>query len=127
MQLTESQIEQAISDRDAKNAELRRTFNEEEVDLDEARIVEFHFRAWSKDDAAGLAKALEDHGFLVLSKSPSVFSSDPSFWNVEATIKQSIDLTLRHEFTDEIVRVAAQHCGRYDGWDLRPSATSHGA
>ena len=127
MQLTESQIEQAISDHDARNAELRRGFIERKVDLDEARTVEFHFRAWSKQYAAGLAKALEDRGFLVLSKSSSASSSDPSFWDVEATIKQSIELTLRHEFSDELVRVAAQHCGQYDGWDARPSASSRGA
>ena len=127
MQLTQSQIEQAVSDHDAKNAELRRGFIEKEVDLDETRTVEFHFRAWSKQYAAGLAKALEDRGFLVLSKSSSTSSSEPSFWNVVAIIKQSIELTLRHEFTDELVRVAAQHCGRYDGWDTRASATSRGA
>jgi hypothetical protein len=127
MQLTESQIEQTISDHDAKNAELRSGFIERRVDLDEARTVEFHFRAWSKQYAAGLAKALENRGFLVLSKSSSTSSSEPSFWNLEATIRQSIDLTLRHEFTDELVRVAAQHCARYDGWDARPCASSRGA
>lgn len=127
MRLTESQIEQAISDHDARNAELRLGFIEKRVDLDEARTVEFHFSAWSKQYAAGLANALKDCGFLVLSKSSSTSSGEPSFWNVEATIKQSIDLTLRHEFTDELVRVAAQHCGRYDGWDARPFASSRGA
>jgi predicted membrane-bound spermidine synthase len=127
MQLTESQIEQAISDHDARNAELRRTFIKKGVDLDDARMVEFHFRTWSKEAAAGLSKALEDRGFLVVLKHPAVFSSDPSFWNVEATIRQSIELTLRHEFTDELVRVAARYSGRYDGWDARPSAISRGA
>jgi Regulator of ribonuclease activity B len=116
MHLIESQIEQAISDHDARNAELRRTFIEKEVDLDEARPVEFHFWAWSKQYAAGLAKALEDRGFLVLSKRSATSPSDPSIWNVEATIKQSIELTLRHEFSDELVRVANEYYGRYDGW-----------
>jgi Regulator of ribonuclease activity B len=127
MQITESQIEHAISDHDARNAELRRGFIEKEVDLDEARMVEFHFWAWSKEDAAGLTKALEDRGFLVHSKRSTTSSGDPSLWNIEATIKQSIELTLRHEFTDELVRVAAQYCGRYDEWDARPSASSRGA
>jgi Regulator of ribonuclease activity B len=126
MQLTESQIEQAILDRDAKNAELRRTFIKKEVDLNEARTVEFHFWTWNKEDAAGLSKALEDRGFLVVLKHPAVFYSDRSVWNVDSTIRQSIELTLRHEFTDELVRVAARYSGRYDGWDA-PSAISRGA
>ena len=127
MRSTESQIEQAIADHDARNAELRRGFIEKEVDLDEARTIEFHFWTWSKDDAAGLAKALEERRFLVVLKHPAVPSSDPSLWNVEAAIRQSIELTLRHEFTDELVRVAAGYSGRYDGWDARPAAISRGA
>jgi hypothetical protein len=127
MRLTESQIEQAISDHDVRNAELRRGFIEKNVDLDEARTVEFHLWTWSKDDAAGLAKALEDRGFLVVLKHPEPSSSDPSLCKIEATIKQSIELTLRHEFSDELVRVAAGHSGRYEGWDVRPSAISRGA
>jgi hypothetical protein len=119
MQLTESQIEQAISDHDARNVELRRGFIEKEVELDEVRTVEFHFWTWSKEHAAGLARALEDRRFLVALKHAAASSSDPSVWNVEATIKQSIDLTLRHEFTDELVHVAAEFSGRYDGWGLR--------
>jgi|SRR5580698_7949019 hypothetical protein len=127
MRLTESQIAQAISDHDARNVELRRTFIEKNVDLDEARTVEFHFGTWSKDDAAGLAKALEDRGFQVVLKHPAASSSDPSLWNIETTIKQSIELTLHHEFTDELVRVAGGYSGRYEGWGVRPSAISSGA
>jgi hypothetical protein len=92
--------------------------DDEEIDL-EVRTVEFHFWTWSKEHAAGLARALEDRRFLVALKHAAASSSDPSVWNVEATIKQSIDLTLRHEFTDELVHVAAEFSGRYDGWGLR--------
>lgn len=116
MRLSESQIEEAISAHEARNAALRYSFTEKAVDFGEARLVECHFWTWSKEDAAGLAKALQDRGFLILSQRFAASSTDPSTWNVEAGIKQSIELTLRREFTDELVRVAAAHFGQYDGW-----------
>ncbi len=118
MRLSECQIEEAISDHDARNAALRGTFIEKLVDLGEARLVECHFWAWSEEDGAGLAKALRDRGFVILSQGPAASSKGDALWNVEAGIKQSIELTLRREFTDELVRVAAMHSGSYDGWGM---------
>jgi Regulator of ribonuclease activity B len=116
MRLSESQIEDAISGHEARNAELRRIFVEKRVDFGEARLVDCHFWTWTKEDAAGLSKALLARGFLILSQGLAASSKDPSLWNVTAGIKQSIELTLRREFTDELVRVAAEHSGLYDGW-----------
>jgi Regulator of ribonuclease activity B len=116
MSLSESQIEEAISGHEARNAGLRRVFTEKGINLAESRLIECHFWAWSKEDAAGLAEALTTRGFRILTQSPAASSNDPSLWNVEAGIKQSIELTLRREFTDELVRVASDHSGRYDGW-----------
>jgi hypothetical protein len=76
------------------------------------------FWTWSNEDAAGLAAALTTRGFRILAQRPGTSSNDPSLWNAEAGIQQSIELTLRREFTDELVRVAAAHSGRYDGWAL---------
>ena len=116
MRLSETQIEEAISGHEARNAGLRRVFTEKGVDFGEPRLIECHFWTWSKEDAAGLAEALTTCGFRILAQRPAASSNDPSLWNVEAGIKQSIELTLRREFTDELVRVAADHSGRYDGW-----------
>lgn len=116
MRLNESQIEEAISGHEARNAALRLVFVEKGVDLGEARQVECHFWTWNKEDAARLCEALVERGFLILSTGPSASSNDPFLWNVEAGVKQSIELTLRREFTDELVRIAAEHSGRYDGW-----------
>jgi Regulator of ribonuclease activity B len=116
MRLNESQIEDAISAHEARNVELRRIFVEKRVDFGEARLVDCHFWTWTKDEAAGLSKALIARGFLILSQGLAPSSKDPSLWNVTAAIKQSIELTLRREFTDELVRVAAEHSALYDGW-----------
>ena len=116
MGLSESQIEEAISGHEARNAELRRVFVEKRVDFSESRLVECHFWASSKEDADGLAKALLARGFFIISQGPAASSNEPLLWNVEAGVRQSIELTLRREFTDELVRVAAEYSGKYDGW-----------
>jgi hypothetical protein len=114
--LSEPQIEEAISGHEARNAELRRVFIEKRADFSESRLVECHFCARSKEDAAGLATALLARGFFIISQGPVASSNVPLLWNVEAGVRQSIELTRRREFTDELVRAAAEHSGRYDGW-----------
>ena len=116
MRLSETQIEEAISGHEARNAGLRRVFIEKGVDFGKPRLIECHFWTWSKEEAAGLAEVLTTRGFRILAQGLAASSNDPALWNVEAGIKQSIELTLRREFTDELVRVAAGHSGRYDGW-----------
>ena len=86
------------------------------MDLREPREIECHFWAWSSDDAASLAGALAAKGFRLLAQRPAGAASDPSLWNVEAGIRQSIELTLRREFTEEMARTAALHSAQYDGW-----------
>jgi hypothetical protein len=119
MHLSETQIEEAISGHEARNTALRRVFIEKGVDFAEPRLIECHFWTWSKEDAAGLTEALATRGFRILAQGPTASSNDPCLWNVEAGIRQSIELTLRHEFTDQLVRIAAAHSGRYDGWGTR--------
>ena len=119
MRLSETQIEEAISGHEARNTGLRRVFIEKGVDFGEPRLIECHFWTWSKEDAAGLVGALSTRGFRILAQRPAASSNDPCLWNVEAAIEQSIELTLRREFTDELVRAAAAHSGRYDGWGAR--------
>lgn len=114
--MSEAQIQEAISSHELRNAALRRLFIEKKVDLSEERQIECHFWAWSRQDAADLAEELMVRGFSILTQRLVAPPHDPALWNLEANIKQSIELTLRREFTDELVRVAASQSGRYDGW-----------
>jgi hypothetical protein len=62
-----------------------------------------------------MAEELTNRGFVITRRAaPS--SRDSTLWNIDAGITQSINLTLRPEFTDELVRLAAAHSSRYDGW-----------
>lgn len=112
----EKTIEEIIAGHEARNASLRHVFLEKRVDLTEPRRIECHFWAWSGEDAADLGESLKSRGFEILVQRPATIATDPKRWNLEAAIRQSIDLTMRREFTDELVRLAASHRGLYDGW-----------
>ena len=116
MAISEAQLEAIIKGHESRNEALRQTLIGKGADLSESRMIECHFWAWSSDDAARLAQALTALGFRILVQRSAASPKDPSLWNVEAGIHQSIDLTVRREFTDELVRVAASSSARYDGW-----------
>jgi len=115
----EKTIEQIISGHEARNASLRQVFLAKDVDLTAARKIECHFWTWSKEDAAELSGSLKGRGFEILTQGPAATGDDPGRWNLEAAVRQSIDLTLRREFTDELVRLADSHRALYDGWGTR--------
>jgi hypothetical protein len=112
-------IEEIISGHEARNASLRGVFLEKGVDLTEPRQIECHFWTWSAKDADALAEALKNRSFELLALRPAAIAGDPDRWNVEAAIRQSIDLTMRREFIDELARLADAHNGVYDGWGTR--------
>jgi hypothetical protein len=109
-------IEEIISGHESRNASLRHLFLEKKVDLTEPRQIECHFWTWSRKDAAELSESLKSRGFEILTQSPAAIAGDPGRWNLEAAVRQSIDLTIRREFTDELARLADSHGGVYDGW-----------
>jgi regulator of RNase E activity RraB len=115
----QADLNSVIEGHELRNEALRQNLISKGADLGEPRMIECHFWSWSQGDAAALAADLESRGFQILKQEPARSSKDPDLWNVEATIKQSIDLTLRREFTDELIRMAASHSGKYDGWGTR--------
>lgn len=112
-------IEEIISNHEARDASLRRVFLEKNVDLTDARTIECHFWTWSRESAARLGEALKSRGFEILVQHPAAIAGDPDRWNLEAAIRQSIDLTMRREFIDELVRLSDSCGGLYDGWGTR--------
>lgn len=116
MPISEDELATIIREHESRNEALRQTLVGKGLDFAEPRAIECHFWAWSQADATGLAQALTVRGFQILAQRSAASTRDPSLWNIEVSIRQSIDLTLRREFTDELVRIAAAHSGRYDGW-----------
>ena len=112
-------LEQIISDHEARNASLRHVFLDKNVDLAEPRQIECHFWTWGEENAVHLGETLKKRGFEIITQRPAALSDDPSRWNLEAAVRQSIDLTMRREFVDELARLADSHGGLYDGWGTR--------
>jgi hypothetical protein len=98
-----------------RNARLLCVLLEKRVDLAEPRTIECHFWTWSEKDAAALGESLARRGLTVRTQRPAQIPDDPSRWNLEITLTQSIDVTTSREFTTEIAELAASH-GVYDGW-----------
>lgn len=117
--MTEESIEDLILAHEARDAELRNVFLEKKADLREPRTIECHFWTWGEQEAQQLAAALKRRGFQILVQRSARIDGDPNRWNLEAAIKQSIDLTMRREFIDELVRLADFYGGLYDGWGTR--------
>lgn len=109
-------IDEIISGHKARNASLRGVFLEKKVDLKEARRIEFHFWTWSRKDTSELAESLKSRGFDIMRQQPAGIAGDSERWDLEVAVRQSIDVTLRPEFTDELARLADSHHGLYDGW-----------
>ena len=114
--MIEKPIEEIIADHEARNAALRELFRARKVNIREPRIIECHFWAWNKDDTVSLAEDLKMRGFTVLVQRLAEIAEDPTRWNLEVSIRQSIDLTMRREFIVDLVRLASSHHGLYDGW-----------
>jgi regulator of RNase E activity RraB len=122
--LDEAQIQEGLAGHAARNAELLRNLRDKGVSLDAPQFVEHHFWAKGQRNAALLAKALYDRGYLVLVISPE--EDDSGLWDVEAGIEQSLAEAADPALTEELTRLAAQFDGVYDGWgvSVEPSATS---
>ena len=116
MRRESQEIEAVKAGHEARNAALRRVFLEKGTDLGETRLIECHFWARTELDAENLARSLKSLGFRILVMSPAASEYDPSRWSIEAGINQTIELTMRPEFTDEVVRLASSHSAEYDGW-----------
>jgi regulator of RNase E activity RraB len=116
MPISESEIEKLIRGHESRNQALRQTLLSKGVDPREPRMIECHFGAWGREDAASLSEALAARGFQITVQRPARSPKDPSVWNVEAAIRKSIDLTMRRELTEDLVRIAASCSAEYDGW-----------
>jgi regulator of RNase E activity RraB len=112
-------VEDIISGHEVREASLRNMFLEKKLDLRAPRSIECHFWTWSEEGAVQLADALKSRGFEILVQQRAGIADDPDRWNLEVAIKQSIDLTMRREFIEDLVRLAGSYDGLYDGWGTR--------
>ena len=114
--MNELDVQEAVSGHAARNAQLQEALRKKRVDIKSSRPIDCHFWAGSRKAAQELAQALRSRGFTILVQRKAATPSVDFPWNVEARVIQSVDLTTRPEFTDELVRLAFSHHSVYDGW-----------
>ena len=114
--MTEKSIHKEISQHGKRNRELRSNFEQKQVDLVEARPIEFQFWARSQRDAAVLARVLYEMGFLIRLLSPTPAAGDPERWAIEAGAKIPLERALGSELTEKLVRLASKEDAIFDGW-----------
>ncbi len=113
---TEDQIQESLAKHRQRNAGLKQVLLDKGVNLTEQRPTDVHFWAWSQRDAAVLARELFKKGFLVKLLSPSPAPGDEGRWGIEAGALIVPEQILGDEFTEGMVRLAAQCDAVYDGW-----------
>ena len=114
--MTEHELEESLSGHRIRNSGLRQTLNSKGVDLTEGRPVDVHFWAWSQRDAAVLARELYKKGFLVKLLSSQSAANQEGRWGIEAGALIVPEEILGDDFTEGMVRLAANCDGVYDGW-----------
>lgn len=114
--MNETELRSSMEAHQRRNAELVAHLRTKDVDLRVPRLIELHFWADSHEGAVLLARALYEKGFLILVLAPVTSSEHPSRWNLEARVSQSVDVTVRPEFVEDLVRVANAFSAELDGW-----------
>ena len=98
-----------------RNEQLRKVLLGHKVPLGAPRAIDLHFWTNGKEAADRLADALRVRGYDIRVEQPAA-SEESGLWNVEASVNQTPSLTLSDSFTEDIVRLAVQAGGNYDGW-----------
>lgn len=112
----ESQIQESLARHRERNAALKQVLLDKGVSLNEQRPTDVHFWAWSQRDAAVLARELYRRGFLVTLLLPSPESEDEDRWSIEAGALIVPNQILGDDFTEGMLKLAAQCDAVYDGW-----------
>lgn len=106
----------AIEGHNRRNLALKDNLVQKGIVLDDPRAVELHFWSAEQRNAALLARALYQAGFLVLVLAPNEQENGSILWNIEAGLKEPISKVISSEFTERMVRLAAEFSSDFDGW-----------
>ena len=86
------------------------------VNLAKPREVDLNFWANGPKAAKSLAAALKERGYVVKSLQPAVGEKKSGLWAVDVAAKVAPETVISECFTEELVRLAANLGGKFDGW-----------
>ena len=103
-----------VAGHSAWNAELLRRIPEEDVDLDGRRLDDVFFRAPDEDSADSLVHSLARDRLEGFFSAP--LREEGEAWSVKGRLRLSPRRMADDEFTEKLVRLAAECEATYDGW-----------
>jgi hypothetical protein len=118
--MREVEIAAYILQQHACNLQLRRRPAERGIDWRNEYQVTCRFLAPNQQQASRLEELLLNQGFAAVTASP--LPGKTGAWRVRAQMRQSIDRSSSHEFTELMVRSAAALSCCYEGWEARITA-----
>ncbi len=104
----------AVSGHQRRNAALKEMLLGR-VDLGASRAIDCHFWSRSEVDAAVLIADSKAQGCSLITQGEAR-TKDDFGWNVELRVHQSVEQTIRPEFTLLLVQIARSRNSIYDGW-----------
>lgn len=111
-------ILECVLQHDARNLRLKRRLAEHGIDVRDSVGIRCRFLSPSLAQAFVLAAALRQQGLGSAHVAPIGPEQTPTSWSVEAPLEASIDKAASHEFTEMLVRCAAEVNCLYQGWSL---------
>ena len=111
-------IQNAINENMRRNTELLGLLRDKGVVLESNRMIEFHFWAWTVDDAMRLKTALVNNGTKV-KDIVQLERDNNSLWSVAAEVSMSPISAASLEYTEKNVVLATGFNCAYDGWGTR--------
>jgi len=123
---SEEEITREVKAHAARNAALLDRIRELGATLDSPRVIDYHFWAPTREAAGILVATLVDKGLTDLSATPPNAEGP---WSVEGQLHESATFVASLKVTEELVRLAADSGGEYDGWgtsvpEARPAEQS---
>ena len=113
--MREAEIAAYILQHDARNLRLKRRLAERGIDWRNEYQVTCSFLAPNQQQASRLEEVLFNQGFAAATAEPS--PGKAGAWRVQSQVRQSIDRSASHEFTELMVRSAAALSCSYEGWE----------
>ncbi len=118
--MKEAETAAYILQHDARNLSLKRRLAERGIDWRNEYLVTCRFLTPNQQQASCLEEVLLNLGFAVAKAEPSLGKAGN--WLVQAQLRQSIDRSASHEFTEQMVRSAAALSCCYEGWEAHITA-----
>jgi Regulator of ribonuclease activity B len=113
--MDKKELKKQVEGHNDRNSELVAILAKKGIEKSDEIEADYHFWAFTHNDAIALAKRLYDEGYIVLVLSP-VKEKEDIFWNLEARKREIVSEVINSENSENLVMLADTYDSTYDGW-----------